>query len=266
MPEWDNTFCSFKVFDNDKTTEWHDNYTMSDGNEWVQINFNAPTKVSAFRMLPRPSYPDQSPKNIRLLGSNDGTNFDTLCEYTDLVFSANVYKEFILDDIYTYKIYRLSMYGGSRFTADANVYCFSQLEFGVFKSITAIKYEPTYFMKNTYNADNMYSTDEMIVGKWIDGKPLYRKTIDCGALPNATTKLIAHNIENIGEIVKISGTATNPSAGRTLPLPHVTLTTSSTSSHVKLVVTSTDIQIDASINLTIYTKSYVTIEYTKTTG
>ena len=40
-----------------------------------------------------------------------------------------------------------------------------------------IKYEPTYFMKNTYSADSVYSTDEMIIGRWIDGKPLYRKVV-----------------------------------------------------------------------------------------
>lgn len=40
-----------------------------------------------------------------------------------------------------------------------------------------IKYEPTYFMQNTYNG-NVYSTDEQIVGKWIDGKPIYQKTFD----------------------------------------------------------------------------------------
>ena len=40
-----------------------------------------------------------------------------------------------------------------------------------------IKYEPTYFMKNTYSADSVYSTDEMIIGRWIDGKPIYRKVV-----------------------------------------------------------------------------------------
>jgi hypothetical protein len=34
-----------------------------------------------------------------------------------------------------------------------------------------------------------YSTSEVATGEtWIDGKPIYRKIIDCGALPNATTK------------------------------------------------------------------------------
>ena len=48
-----------------------------------------------------------------------------------------------------------------------------------------IKYEPTYFM-NTYNTNymqpNMYSEEERVVGCWIDGKPLYQKTIKCTTL------------------------------------------------------------------------------------
>lgn len=44
-----------------------------------------------------------------------------------------------------------------------------------------IKYEPTYYMQNTYNG-NVYSTDEQIIGKWINGKPLYQKSFEFGAV------------------------------------------------------------------------------------
>lgn len=37
-----------------------------------------------------------------------------------------------------------------------------------------IKYEPTYFMEVT-GSNNDYSAEEQIIGKWIDGKPIYRK-------------------------------------------------------------------------------------------
>ena len=29
-----------------------------------------------------------------------------------------------------------------------------------------------------------YSTEEQVIGKWIDGKPLYQRIIDCGAIPS----------------------------------------------------------------------------------
>ena len=32
--------------------------------------------------------------------------------------------------------------------------------------------------------------------RWIDGKPIYRKVIDFGALPDTTTKSVLHGIEN----------------------------------------------------------------------
>lgn len=57
-----------------------------------------------------------------------------------------------------------------------------------------IKYEPTYFMKVT---GHIYSYEERLVGTWVDGKPLYEKTVDFGNLPNATTKEVPHGIEDV---------------------------------------------------------------------
>lgn len=45
-----------------------------------------------------------------------------------------------------------------------------------------------------------YSYEERCVGTWIDGKPLYRKMIDFGTLPNATAKAISINVENVSHI------------------------------------------------------------------
>lgn len=36
-----------------------------------------------------------------------------------------------------------------------------------------------------------YSTTEVAIGTWINGKPLYRKVVDCGAAPNASTKNVS---------------------------------------------------------------------------
>lgn len=48
------------------------------------------------------------------------------------------------------------------------------------------------------NMINEYSTKEKIVGKWIDGKPIYRKTIFVSSLPNnADPKEYSHNITNM---------------------------------------------------------------------
>ena len=51
------------------------------------------------------------------------------------------------------------------------------------------------------NKLNTYSTEETIIGTWIDGKPLYRKTLTFNTTINSNTPLyIAHNISNVDTI------------------------------------------------------------------
>lgn len=54
-----------------------------------------------------------------------------------------------------------------------------------------------------------YSTEEQVIGEWIDGKPVYQKTVDCGTLPNSTNKSVNHNISNIDKIINYNGIAYN---------------------------------------------------------
>lgn len=53
-----------------------------------------------------------------------------------------------------------------------------------------------YCIKATesYPAENVYSTEEIRIGTWIDGKPLYRKTI-VSDYPAITTLTIAENVD-----------------------------------------------------------------------
>ena len=54
---------------------------------------------------------------------------------------------------------------------------------------------------NEVYKNNIFSSNETIIGKWIDGKPLYRKTITFTTIikQNETTS-IAHNIKNAKNI------------------------------------------------------------------
>ena len=47
-----------------------------------------------------------------------------------------------------------------------------------------------------------YSTTEQVIGTWINGKPLYEKIIDLGALPNNTSK--QENIAGGAKVMTIS--------------------------------------------------------------
>lgn len=117
-------------------------------------------------------------------------------------------------------------------------------------------------VKGYVDGSNSYSTDEVKTGgKWIDGKPIYRKTISCGALPNNTTKKVAHGISNLGRVIKTEGYSVGSadSSGSFIPVPYVS------GVPMALYIDTTDIVLQTSGTYSNYSDSYVTIEYTKTT-
>lgn len=61
---------------------------------------------------------------------------------------------------------------------------------------------------------------EVSTNEYIDGKRIYKKTIDCGNLPNNSLKTIAIN-SSFTKIIKIEGIA--DSSEICLPLPYVNL-------------------------------------------
>lgn len=66
-------------------------------------------------------------------------------------------------------------------------------------------------------APDVFSTSETNTGKtWVDGKPIYRKVIAFGNLPNANSKTIPHNIAGMGSIILVrafAGGAPIPGVG-----------------------------------------------------
>lgn len=109
----------------------------------------------------------------------------------------------------------------------------------------------------------IYSQNEIDTGKiWIDGKKIYRKVIDCGALPNASTKIVLTNIENANEITDLTIIATNPRGGYTITLPF-------TDVHDYKVTAwgyKDKIELVSNVDFSIYTKTFAILEYTKTTN
>lgn len=107
-----------------------------------------------------------------------------------------------------------------------------------------------------------YSTSEVNTGaKWIDGSTIYKKTISCGALPDADVKSIAHGISNISRILKMDGYAYHPGTQVTIPLQFVSTTA------INSVVVNTsgpNIVITTGIDRSGFTESYITLYYTKT--
>jgi hypothetical protein len=106
-----------------------------------------------------------------------------------------------------------------------------------------------------------YSTTEQRIGTWINGKPLYRKVINFGALPNNTTKNVAHNIANLGEVINVSGSAKSGSNYYPIPLQYKG---SDSNFNVECLVNASSVSMNSNTDRSSYS-AYVIIEYTKTT-
>lgn len=103
-----------------------------------------------------------------------------------------------------------------------------------------------------------YSTSEVLTNKvWIDGKPIYRKVINFGSLPNSTTKTVAHGISGLGQIVHIYGTVCD---GTTyIPLPAASRIESWS---IELSANATNVSITTGQDRSSLS-GYIFVEYTK---
>lgn len=105
-----------------------------------------------------------------------------------------------------------------------------------------------------------YSTSEVDTGfTWIDGKKIYKKTINCGSLPNVSTTNTPHGIV-YDYIVSFSGTA-KLGTGTIINLPHVSESTEM-GPRVPIYITTTNIVIVSGSDRS-GSRAYVTIYYTK---
>jgi hypothetical protein len=127
---------------------------------------------------------------------------------------------------------------------------------------TATEYEP-YVEPSIYVDEeelhfNNYSLDEQVIGKWIDGKPLYRKTITIDMTAEHTTNTSqAHNISNIAFISSIRGIMKRTSG------QYIDLNLYENSSYrVEVKADTTNLVYQ---NAGFVGTAYITIEYTKTT-
>ena len=115
-------------------------------------------------------------------------------------------------------------------------------------------------------AENLsYSTEEVKTGgTWIDGKPIYRKVINCGALPDNSAKLVPAGISNMGYLLSLKGTAftTNWGYDTYLSIPHIAIDSSDS---VQVTYEDDNVRLLTAGARSYYTVSYITLEYTKTT-
>lgn len=119
---------------------------------------------------------------------------------------------------------------------------------------------PNFDYSNEFGAENILSLTEKMIGQWTDGKPLYQKTVNCGALPNNNDKNVPHGISNLDTIYYIQGIAVNN--GVSIPL--VFAWKDNINSVASNYVDGNNIVLGAGIDRSAFT-AYVTLRYTKTT-
>ena len=112
-------------------------------------------------------------------------------------------------------------------------------------------------MSNGGNVEDAlnYSTSEHIIGKWTDGSVLYEKTVDCGALPNSTTKIVQTDISNLNFFVSLNGIAIRNDKAVTYDM--------SSLANARWYIATTGVNIVTTSDLSDY-NGYVTMRYTKT--
>ena len=110
-----------------------------------------------------------------------------------------------------------------------------------------------------------YSATEHQVGYGLTGEPIYQKTVNFGALPNAATKKTAHSIDNLAIVYGIEAVAYHigDSSSIFLPIPQG-VSQSSAAGTISLSIDLSDVTITAGTNVSTYDNCYVTITYSKT--
>ena len=105
-----------------------------------------------------------------------------------------------------------------------------------------------------------YSTSEKVIGTWIDGKPLYEKTVHIGAMTKDTSwHSTNHNISNFKDLIDMKGIAKGSGEWYSFnvfrPVTSIGIMLYATTTYIGYMNNYSDNISD----------SYVTIQYTKTT-
>lgn len=105
-----------------------------------------------------------------------------------------------------------------------------------------------------------YSTSEQDTGiTWIDGKKIYKKTINFGSLPNNASKSVNTGISNMDTFITYEGVSTNGTTVFVLP----SLRPFGATLEIGIWFNKTEVTIEAGSDRTGFS-AYVTLYYTKT--
>jgi hypothetical protein len=125
-----------------------------------------------------------------------------------------------------------------------------------------IKDSAYYFDQEFMNGQVLFPNPGMINTN-AAGRQIFRTVINFGALGNAATVSIPHNIEitNTTTFTRIYGCTSDPINFSYLPIPYAS--TISIADNIEISVDSVYVNITTGVDLTSYTTTYVILEYVK---
>lgn len=94
-------------------------------------------------------------------------------------------------------------------------------------------------------------------------RPVYRKVINFGTLPNTTTKSVSHGITTTAatSFTRIYGAASDQTGFNYIPLPYAS---SILANNIELKVNATNVTVITGSNRTNFTVTYIVLEYLQT--
>lgn len=115
-------------------------------------------------------------------------------------------------------------------------------------------------IKNKIETNSTYSTEELMIGYWTNGKPLYRTVFPLTTITNTNTTLVDTSSMNIRQVVKVYGML-NTDNSQHFPMP----LGDSASNYSVIYATADSIRGRASFGTGNFASGWVAIEYTKST-
>lgn len=122
-----------------------------------------------------------------------------------------------------------------------------------------------YYDVQEFLNSQLFFPNPMLVGTGTTAtyRQVFRTVVNFGALPNTTTKSIAHNIQVVQgyTFTKIYGASSNTLSTSFIPLPYAS--TTAVADNIELYIDDVNVNITTGIDYSSYTTTYIILEYIK---
>lgn len=106
-----SNWLAWKAFDDGtaNNSAWHSGSWAFPLNEWIKYDFGTPKRINKFTIKPHweAGYLPYVCRDFRLEASNDDSNWVTISEHTDQLWSAVESKEYLVSNFKFYRYYRI---------------------------------------------------------------------------------------------------------------------------------------------------------------